>query len=219
MSSCANTSKRWVRKSAGSWMWMTWVSQIVRKVARNIVQISYGGGKYYMTLQGSVIFDKCKYIRGKVCDLGSGKHGFFFLLEIVDIQGYRQYISGALGRQSAGSWSALVSSSWSPAQGSFLSSNENSWRELSPLRWDKSECSSNFSSNRSSLFCILYIIYYQKFRGPPGPNFQLLALRAGLTSSFAPFGRSGRVTHAIMWSLDSVIVTFLFFVNKSKKNH
>ena len=32
--------------------------------------------------------------------------------------------------------------------------------------------------------------------GPPGPNFKSVALRASLTSSFAPFGRSGRVTHA-----------------------
>ena len=37
---------------------------------------------------------------------------------------------------------------------------------------------------------------YLKFRGPPGPNFWLVALRAALTSSFAPFRRSGRVTHA-----------------------
>merc|ERR1712110_1328550 len=29
-----------------------------------------------------------------------------------------------------------------------------------------------------------------------GPSGRLLALRASLTSSFAPFGRSGRVTHA-----------------------
>ena len=35
--------------------------------------------------------------------------------------------------------------------------------------------------------------------GPPGPNFYLVALRAGLTSSFAPFGCSGRVTHATVW--------------------
>ena len=36
----------------------------------------------------------------------------------------------------------------------------------------------------------------QKSRGPPGPDFQAVALRAGVTSSFAPFGPSGRVTHA-----------------------
>ena len=47
--------------------------------------------------------------------------------------------------------------------------------------------------------------------GPPGPNFYLVALRAGLTSSFAPFGRSGRVTHATMRSLVSVIGTLLIF--------
>merc|ERR1711974_583272 len=40
-----------------------------------------------------------------------------------------------------------------------------------------------------------------------------------LTSSFAPFGRSGRVTHAMMWSLDSVIGTLLIFVDKSKTFH
>ena len=32
--------------------------------------------------------------------------------------------------------------------------------------------------------------------GPPGPNFLSATLPASLTSSFAPFGRSGRVTHA-----------------------
>ena len=52
------------------------------------------------------------------------------------------------------------------------------------------------------------------------------ALRAP-TSSWRPFGplvfvlraRSGRVTHAIMWSLDSVIGTLLIFVDKSKTFH
>ena len=39
--------------------------------------------------------------------------------------------------------------------------------------------------------------YTRSLGGPgPGPNFQPAALRASLTSSFAPFGRSGRVTHA-----------------------
>merc|ERR1711974_461777 len=40
-----------------------------------------------------------------------------------------------------------------------------------------------------------------------------------LTSSFAAFGRSGHVTHAMMWSLDSVIGTLLIFVDKSKTFH
>ena len=41
----------------------------------------------------------------------------------------------------------------------------------------------------------------------PGPNFQLEALRAGLTSAFAPFGRSGRVTHAtVQWCVSHGIV-------------
>ena len=50
----------------------------------------------------------------------------------------------------------------------------------------------------------MFLYRYQKFRGPPGPNFQLVALRAGLTSSFVPFGHSGRVTHATMWSFGQV---------------
>ena len=45
--------------------------------------------------------------------------------------------------------------------------------------------------------------------GPSGP----------LISSFAAFGRSGWVTHAMMWSLDSVIGTLLIFVDKSKRFH
>ena len=46
----------------------------------------------------------------------------------------------------------------------------------------------------------IYIIYiiYQKLRRPLGPNFYFAALRASLTLSFAPFERSGRVTHATM---------------------
>ena len=40
------------------------------------------------------------------------------------------------------------------------------------------------------------IFYTRSFGGPPGPNFWSAALRVSLTSSFAPFGRLGRVTHA-----------------------
>ena len=49
------------------------------------------------------------------------------------------------------------------------------------------------------LECRIVINNYVSTRssgGPPGLNFQSGALRASLTSSFAPFGRSGRVTHA-----------------------
>ena len=35
----------------------------------------------------------------------------------------------------------------------------------------------------------------KKSKGPPGPDFLLAALRASLTSSFVPFGHSGRVTN------------------------
>ena len=54
----------------------------------------------------------------------------------------------------------------------------------------------------------------KKFRGPPGPNFWFAALRASLTSSFTPFGRSGRETHVTMRSLDSDVVIFF----PTKKN-
>ena len=44
-------------------------------------------------------------------------------------------------------------------------------------------------------------IRYQKFRGP---NFLVAALRASLTSSIAPFGRSGRVTQNLTHMLTCV---------------
>ena len=47
-------------------------------------------------------------------------------------------------------------------------------------------------------------IEYNKFWGPPGPNFLFAALRAPLTSSIGPFGRSGRVTQNLMHMLTCV---------------
>ena len=42
----------------------------------------------------------------------------------------------------------------------------------------------------------------QKSKDPPGPDFQVAALRACLITSFTPFGRSGLVTHATKISFD-----------------
>merc|ERR1711990_967821 len=52
-----------------------------------------------------------------------------------------------------------------------------------------------------------------------GPSGRLLALRASLTSSFAPFGRSGRVTHVTFCRQIQKISSTnpKNFVNKSKK--
>ena len=58
----------------------------------------------------------------------------------------------------------------------------------------------NFKSGNNRLMIQIYL----KFRGPPGPNFQFEALRASLTSSFAPFGRSGRVTQNLTHMLTCV---------------
>ena len=54
--------------------------------------------------------------------------------------------------------------------------------------------------------------------GAPGPNFELVALRASLTSSFAPVGRSGRVTHATMWSLEGKMTEMWKKMVKKSKN-
>ena len=69
----------------------------------------------------------------------------------------------------------------------------------SPLLGTPSIYLCSFTMFHIALHCF---IYYYKFRGPPGPKLWLVALWAGLTLSFAPFGRSGRVTLAMMWSLD-----------------
>ena len=64
-----------------------------------------------------------------------------------------------------------------------------------------------FLHDRTRLLCpCASCLHLARSLGARGPNFLVVALRAGLTSSFAPFRHSDRVTHATMWLSDSVIL-------------
>ena len=58
---------------------------------------------------------------------------------------------------------------------------------------------------------ITKILDTRSLGGSPSPNFYSAALRASLTSSFAAFGRSGRVTHTDVSMMHSVCMMQLKF--------